>query len=85
MALASLVESAAYNSATDQIDLEPFGAKKSTSNGFGNSRGQNEDADFVDLPPIEGRDPLQHLGRPEPAMVLFFEVIYSKKYQIPFL
>ena len=85
--MASLAESAAYHSGLDQIDLEPLGSsfqqqqQHKTSNGdsmeknnrIKSSRPENDAAE-LELPPFEGRDPHQHFGRPEPALVLFFEV-----------
>jgi hypothetical protein len=77
--MASLVESAAYNSATGQIDLEPLGGKQQNGNGI--KQRSESDSDLVELPPIGGRDPHPHLGRPEPALVLFFEVSHLINYK----
>ncbi|KAI3408123.1 hypothetical protein GPALN_011975 [Globodera pallida] len=72
--MASLAQSsAAYSAKTDQVDLHtPMTSQK--ENGTVSS-GADADDDFVELPPLCGRDPHQ-TGRPEPALVLFFEVLF---------
>lgn len=82
--MTSLIESAAFNSATDQIDLKPLTTNDANGTSFsmgkldGISTTSTNDGiiDSVDLPPLGGRDPHKHLGKPEPALILFFEVLF---------
>ncbi|KAL3120961.1 hypothetical protein niasHT_002589 [Heterodera trifolii] len=81
--IASQMQLAAYSAKTDQVDLHPLNgavAQKHHQKNAGKvmpvgDDGTNED-DLVELPPLCGRDPHQQMGRAEPSLVLFFEVLF---------